>query len=54
MKTGNKQAVMSLIDEISRLHKEKESILTPFVISSIPTKIINIALSGDLILLLLL
>lgn len=41
MKTGNKQAVMSLIDEVSRLHKEKESILTPFVISSIPTKIMD-------------
>ena len=41
MKTGNKQAVMSLIDEISHLYKEKESILVPFVIRSIPTKIME-------------
>ena len=41
MKTGNKQTVKSLIDEISRLYKEKESILIPFVISSIPTKIME-------------
>ena len=41
MKTGNKQTIKSLIDEISRLYKEKESILIPFVISSIPTKIME-------------
>ena len=41
MKTGNKQTVKSLIDEISHLYKEKESILIPFVISSIPTKIME-------------
>ena len=41
MKTGNKQMVMSLIDEISRLYKEKESILTSFVISTIPTKVMD-------------
>lgn len=41
MKTGNKQTVQSLMDEISRLYKERESILIPFVISSIPTKIME-------------
>lgn len=41
MKTGNNQTAMSLIDEISRLYKEKESILTPFVIRSIPTKVMD-------------
>ena len=41
MKTGNKQTLKSLIDEISRLYKEKESILIPFVVSSIPTKIME-------------
>lgn len=41
MKTGNKQTIKSLIDEISHLSKEKESILIPFVISSIPTKIME-------------
>ena len=41
MKTGNKQTLKSLIDEISDLYKEKESILIPFVISSIPTKIME-------------
>ena len=41
MKTGNKQTVQSLIDEISRLYKERESILIPFVIKSIPTKIME-------------
>ena len=41
MKTGNKQTIKSLIDDISRLYKEKESILIPFVISSIPTKIME-------------
>ena len=41
MKTGNKQTIKSLIDEISHLYKEKESILIPFVISSIPTKIME-------------
>ena len=41
MKTGNKQTLKSLIDDISRLYKEKESILIPFVISSIPTKIME-------------
>ena len=41
MKTGNKQTIKSLIDEISRLYKEKESILIPFVVSSIPTKIME-------------
>ena len=41
MKTGNKQTVKSLIDEISCLYKDKESILVPFVISSIPTKVMD-------------
>ena len=41
MKTGNKQTFKSLIDEISCLYKERESILIPFVISSIPTKIME-------------
>ena len=41
MKTGNKQTIKSLIDEISCLYKERESILIPFVISSIPTKIME-------------
>ena len=41
MKTGNKQTLKSLIDEISDLYKKKESILIPFVISSIPTKIME-------------
>ena len=41
MKTGNKQTIKSLMDEISRLYKEKESILIPFVIKSIPTKIME-------------
>lgn len=41
MKTGNKQTLKSLIDDVSRLHKDKESILIPFVISSIPTKIME-------------
>lgn len=41
MKTGNKQTLKSLMDEISHLSKEKESILIPFVISSIPTKIME-------------
>ena len=41
MKTGNKQTIKSLEDEISHLSKEKESILIPFVISSIPTKIME-------------
>ena len=41
MKTGNKQTVKSLIDDISRLYKEKESILVPFVIRSIPTKVMD-------------
>ena len=41
MKTGNKQTIKSLMDEISCLYKEKESILIPFVIKSIPTKIME-------------
>ena len=41
MKTGNKQTIKSLIDELSCLYKERESILIPFVISSIPTKIME-------------
>lgn len=41
MKTGNKQMAKSLIDEISCLYKDKESILVPFVISSIPTKVMD-------------
>lgn len=41
MKTGNKQTLKSLIDEISDLYKKKESILIPFVVSSIPTKIME-------------
>lgn len=41
MKTGNKKTIKSLEDEISHLYKEKESILIPFVISSIPTKIME-------------
>lgn len=41
MKTGNKQTAKSLIDEISCLYKDKESILVPFVISSIPTKVMD-------------
>lgn len=42
MKTGNKQTTKSLIDEISCLYKDKESILVPFVISSIPTKVMDV------------
>ena len=41
MKTGNKQSIKSLVDEISRLYKEKETILIPFIIRSIPTKIMD-------------
>ena len=41
MKTGNKQTVKSLIDELSCLYKERESILIPFVIRSIPTKVME-------------
>ena len=41
MKTGNKQTIKSLMDELSCLYKERESILIPFVISSIPTKIME-------------
>ena len=41
MKTGNKQTIKSLEDEIACLYKERESILIPFVISSIPTKIME-------------
>ena len=41
MKTGNKKTIKSLEDDIACLYKEKESILIPFVISSIPTKIME-------------
>ena len=41
MKTGNKKTINSLVDEIACLYKERESILIPFVISSIPTKIME-------------
>ena len=41
MKTGNKKTIKSLEDEIAHLYKEKESILIPFVISSIPTKVME-------------
>lgn len=41
MKTGNKQTIKSLIDELSCLYKERESILIPFVIRSIPTKVME-------------
>ena len=41
MKTGNKQSIKSLLDEISHLYKERESILISFVISPIPTKIME-------------
>ena len=41
MKTGNKKTIKSLEDEIACLYKERESILIPFVINSIPTKIMD-------------
>ena len=41
MKTGNKQSIKSLLDEISHLYKERDSILIPFVIRSIPTKVMD-------------
>ena len=41
MKTGNKQTIKSLLDEICHLYKERESILIPFVIKSIPTKVME-------------
>ena len=41
MKTGNKQSIKSLLDEISHLYKERDSILIPFVIKSIPTKLME-------------
>ena len=41
MKTGNKKTIKSLSDEIICLYKERESILIPFVINSIPTKIME-------------
>ena len=41
MKTGNKQTIKSLLDEISHLYKERDSILIPFVIKSIPTKLME-------------
>ena len=41
MKTGNKQTIKSLEDEIVCLYKERDNILVPFIISSIPPKIMD-------------
>ena len=41
MKTGNKKTIKSLEDEIACLYKERDNILVPFIISSIPPKIMD-------------